>query len=159
MQLHVLRHAEAEDSSPTGRDADRALTAAGAKRMKAVAKAIAGLVPRYDLVLISPLLRARQTAEPVMAACGYKKEATVTEALLPSAAPEEVLEELRGVKAGAVLVVGHQPHMGHLFGTLVSGRSDVEVPMKKAATIIAAADIPIPKQIVETSGRTCCIAS
>ena len=28
-----------------------------------------------------------------------------------------------------------------------------------AETIIAAADIPIPKQIVETSGRTCCIAS
>jgi hypothetical protein len=32
-------------------------------------------------------------------------------------------------------------------------------PAAPAATIIAAADIPIPKQIVETSGRTCCIAS
>ena len=32
-------------------------------------------------------------------------------------------------------------------------------PAAPPAMIIAAADIPIPKQIVETSGRTCCMAS
>ena len=33
------------------------------------------------------------------------------------------------------------------------------LPAAPPAMIIAAADMPIPKQIVETSGRTCCIAS
>ena len=38
------------------------------------------------------------------------------------------------------------------------GRAN-RLPGAPAAVIIAAADIPIPKQIVETSGRTCCMAS
>ena len=33
------------------------------------------------------------------------------------------------------------------------------LPAAPPAMIMAAADIPIPKQIVDTSGRTCCIAS
>ena len=39
------------------------------------------------------------------------------------------------------------------------GRAAALTPTARSETIIAAADIPIPKQIVETSGRTCCIAS
>ncbi len=38
------------------------------------------------------------------------------------------------------------------------GRAN-RLPGAPAAVIIAAADIPIPKQMVETSGRTCCMAS
>ena len=41
--------------------------------------------------------------------------------------------ELARLKAGSVLLVGHQPHFGHLFGRLVGGRRDLEIPMKKAA--------------------------
>jgi len=29
-------------------------------------------------------------------------------------------------------LVGHQPHLGRLFGLLLSGRYDLEIPMKKA---------------------------
>jgi phosphohistidine phosphatase len=140
MLVHLLRHAEAEDSSPSGRDADRHLTEAGTKRMRVIARAIAKLDPAYDAVLVSPLVRARETAEPVAEACGFKDDFTVTDALLPSASPEELLKELAGLKADSVLVVGHQPHMGRLFGRLVSGRGDVEVPMKKAS--LAAFDVP-----------------
>ncbi len=70
MIIHLLRHAEAEDVSPTGRDADRRLTEDGRRRMKAVARIIAKLEPGYDAILVSPLVRARQTAEPVAEACG-----------------------------------------------------------------------------------------
>jgi phosphohistidine phosphatase len=132
MLIHLLRHAEAEDVSPTGRDADRRLTAAGRKRMRLVARAIARLEPSYEAILVSPLVRSRQTAEPVAAACGFGKELLVTRSLLPNADPEEVLRELPRLKAGSVLLVGHQPHFGHLFGRLAAGRRDVEIPMKKA---------------------------
>lgn len=133
MLIHLLRHAEAEVASTTGRDADRKLTAAGRKRMRLVAKAIAGLEPSYDAILVSPLVRSRQTAAPVASACGFRKELLVTRSLLPNADPEEVLRELSRLKIASALLVGHQPHFGRLFGLLVSGRGDVEIPMKKAA--------------------------
>jgi phosphohistidine phosphatase SixA len=87
--------------------------------MRLVAKAIAGLEPAYEAILVSPLVRSRQTALPVAAACGFRKELLVTRSLLPNADAEEVLRELSRLKAGSVLLDGHQPHVGHLFGRLV----------------------------------------
>ena len=54
----------------------------------------------------------------------------------------EVLHELARLAPGQRSLVGHQPHLGRLFGLLLSGRSDLEVPMKKAglAAFEAAAD-------------------
>lgn len=135
MLLHLLRHAEAEDVSPSGRDADRRLSDAGLKRMKSVAKAIAKVDPGFDLVLVSPYLRARQTALPVLQACRYQGEIVETNALVPEAAPEDVLNQLAHEKAKSVLLVGHQPHMGRLFGRLLTGRT-FEIPMKKAALAV-----------------------
>jgi phosphohistidine phosphatase len=100
--------------------------------MKSVAKAIAKLDAGYDLILVSPLLRSRQTAEPVAEACGFERPLSETRALAPNADPVEVLHELVRLEPGAVLLVGHQPHHGRLCGLLVSGRPDIEVPMKKA---------------------------
>jgi phosphohistidine phosphatase len=133
MLIHLLRHAEAEDVSRSGRDADRSLTSAGHARMEAIARAIARMDPSYDMVLVSTLVRARQTAEPVVKACGFSKEMTETAALSPSAPPEDVLHEIALGKPKTVLLVGHQPHVGRLFGLLATGRSDVELPMKKAS--------------------------
>jgi phosphohistidine phosphatase len=138
--IHLLRHAEAEDVSPTGRDADRRLTEEGKKRMRAVAKAIASLEPGYEAVLVSPLVRARQTAEPVAAACRFQRPFTETKNLAPNADPVQVLHELARLGPESVLLVGHQPHFGRLFGLLLSGRSGFEVPMKKAA--LAAFEAP-----------------
>jgi phosphohistidine phosphatase len=140
MIIHLLRHAEAEDVSPSGRDADRRLTEEGKKRMRAVAKAIAKLDPEYDAVLVSPLVRARQTAEPVAAACRFDRPITETKNLVPNADPIEILHELAKLGPSSALLVGHQPHFGRLFGLLLSGRRDLEVPMKKAA--LAAFDAP-----------------
>lgn len=132
MILHLLRHAEAEDVSPSGRDADRRLTEDGRRRMKAVAKAVANLDAGYDAILVSLLVRARQTAEPVAEACGFRKPFVETKALAPNADPQEVLNELARLKPDTALLVGHQPNLGRLFGLLLTGRSDVEVPIKKA---------------------------
>ena len=108
--------------------------------MRTAAKAIAKLDPGYDAVLVSPLVRARQTAEPVAAACGFERPFTETKSLMPNADPIEVLRELARLGPASALLVGHQPHFGRLFGLLLSGRSDLEVPMKKAA--LAALEAP-----------------
>jgi len=136
MKIWLLRHAEAEESSPTGRDSDRSLTEAGKKRSREVGRAIARLEPSFDLVLVSPLLRAGQTASPVAAACGFRGELLETRALLPSARPEEVLRELAGHGAESALLVGHQPHLGLLAGRLLLGRQGVELPLRKATVVL-----------------------
>ena len=108
--------------------------------MRLVAKAIAKLDPGYEAVLVSPLSRARETAEPVAAACGFERPLTETKNLSPNADPVEILHELARLGPASVLLVGHQPHLGRLAGLLLSGRSDLEVPMKKAA--LAAFEAP-----------------
>jgi phosphohistidine phosphatase len=140
MLIHLLRHAEAEDVSPTGRDPDRRLTEEGRKRMRAIAKAIAKLDPGYEAVLVSPFVRARQTAEPVAEACGFERPFTETKNLAPNAEPIEVLHELARLRPVSALLVGHQPHFGRLFGLLLSGRPDLEIPLKKAG--LAAFEAP-----------------
>ncbi|MEO6324547.1 MAG: phosphohistidine phosphatase SixA [Thermoanaerobaculia bacterium] len=138
MRIHLLRHGEAEDRSSSGRDADRALTEAGAKRLRAIARGIASLGVEFSAIYVSPLLRARQTAEPVAAACGFAGGLTTTPALVPEAPLDAILDELALSAAGRsrtmldVLLVGHQPHLGRLFGRLSTGRTDVEFPMRKA---------------------------
>ena len=131
--IHILRHAEAEAVSATGLDDDRRLTEAGRRRMRLVAKAIARLEPGYHAILVSSLVRAVETAEPVAHACGFTEPLKESKALRPGADPHAILEEISRLRAENVLLVGHMPHLGRLLGRLLTGRDDVDVPMKKAA--------------------------
>jgi phosphohistidine phosphatase len=133
MMIVLLRHAEAEDRSATGLDSDRRLTAAGQKRARLVAKGLTKLVPSFGRVFVSPLARARQTAEPVLEAAGFREEPVETPALRPGASAGEILGLLRDHPVSVVLLVGHQPHLGALFGRLLGGADGAEVPMKKAS--------------------------
>lgn len=161
MLICLLRHAEAEAVSSSGLDADRCLTRDGHKRMQAVSRGIARLGLSFDEILISPLVRARQTAEPVASALSHSRPLLVTPNLDPGADPEEVLGEIaRFKKASSVLLVGHMPHLGETFGRLLTGRGGLGVPMKKAS--LAAFDgIPpgqgelrfyLPARILESIG-------
>jgi phosphohistidine phosphatase len=133
MLIVLLRHAEAEERSATGLDTDRRLTAAGKKRSRLVAKGLATLVPSFDRVFVSPLVRAHQTAAPILEAAGFLEKPVETPALRPGASPGEILRLLRDQPASSVLLVGHQPHLGALFGQLLGGAEGAEVPMKKAS--------------------------
>ncbi|HEX4440771.1 MAG TPA: phosphohistidine phosphatase SixA [Thermoanaerobaculia bacterium] len=133
MEIWLLRHAAAEDRAPSGRDADRTLTEDGHRRARDVARGLAKLETSITLVLTSPYARARQTAEAAARALHLDGKIRETHALEPDADPADVLSEVRQEKADAVLLVGHEPHMGALLGRLVTGRGDVAIPMKKAA--------------------------
>jgi len=134
MDLWLLRHAAAEDRAESGRDEDRELTKEGKQRARDVARGLAALDPGIDLVITSPLRRARQTAEPVVEALGLQKSFRASVALEPAMDPAEILEEVHAEKErDAILLVGHQPHLGHLLGRLVCGEEGSEIPLKKAA--------------------------
>lgn len=133
MEIWLLRHAAAEDRATSGHDSDRTLTEDGHRRAREVARGLAALEPGIELILTSPFWRARQTAEPAAQALKLSGKLRETRALEPDRDPSEVLEEVRAEGVEAVLLVGHEPHLGALLGRLVAGAPGLEIPMKKAA--------------------------
>jgi 2,3-bisphosphoglycerate-dependent phosphoglycerate mutase len=68
MELLVIRHGRPERVEATDGPADPPLTKLGHEQAKAVARFL--LAEQIDLVVSSPMLRARQTAEPLADALG-----------------------------------------------------------------------------------------
>lgn len=118
MKLYVMRHGPAEDDSPTGRDADRALTAAGRDRTRSVARALVDGGEAPVAILSSPLVRAVQTAEIVAAVCGVDK-VEVRREIAPSGDSLGLVGEMVRAARKRVMVVGHEPDLSLLIHRLV----------------------------------------
>jgi phosphohistidine phosphatase len=127
MQLYFLRHGPADwPDWDAARDEERPLTDKGVKRMKAEAKAIQKLGLSLDVILSSPLVRARQTAELVAKRLGL--DVIQEHALTPGFDAKRLRGVLRGhAKAGAIMIVGHEPDFSQTIAELTGGR----VVMKK----------------------------
>jgi len=112
IRLDVLRHGRAEPAAEAG-DAARVLTAAGAAELRQLAARLALERWRVDRAFVSPLLRARQTAELVLGERPTAELVTLPE-LDPDADPETLGAALEAlVEPGrSALVVGHLPLLG-----------------------------------------------
>ena len=118
MRVILIRHAEAAPGDP---DELRELTEAGRETARRLGERLAA--EGLDAVLSSPLLRARQTAEPIAAAAGVEPEAD--ERLAPGAAVDDLRAAIAG-RGETVAVVGHQPDCSEIVLAL-TGR-DVPFP-------------------------------
>lgn len=119
MLLDLLRHGEALPLAES--DRERPLSPAGAAAVDALRVRLLADGWRPGRAFTSPLRRARETAERVLA--GLPVPAEVMEALTPDTDPEESLEALAEALAGPapgehVLVVSHQPLLGRLVHRL-----------------------------------------
>lgn len=114
MLLFLIRHAHAEKGEP---DALRPLSERGRLEARALGEGLAAHATPPTLVLTSPLLRARQTAEAVAQATGA--EQSVDEDLAPGATDEHFRRALADA-TGRVALVGHQPDCS-LFAASVTG--------------------------------------
>jgi phosphohistidine phosphatase len=103
MLVFLVRHAHAEKGDP---DELRPLSERGRHEARALAKQLAGHAARPSLVVTSPLLRARQTAEAIAGEAGV--ELRVDERLAPGADAEQLRRAVEN-EPGPVAVVGHQP--------------------------------------------------
>ena len=93
MQIWILRHADAEESSESGKDEDRALTREGARRAAAVGRGLAALDPGIEAIVTSPYRRARETARCAAQALGLAKIID-SRSLEPGRDPAAVAREL-----------------------------------------------------------------
>ena len=115
MRLFLVRHAEAAPGEP---DALRELTPAGHDQARALGMELAANGIRPAVILTSPLVRARQTAEAVGRAVGVPVE--IDERLAPGATVEGVEEAVDG-RGETVLAIGHQPDCGRIAAELTGG--------------------------------------
>jgi len=140
VRLLIVRHAIAVDAGAPGvPDADRPLTPAGAGKFRASARGLAALLDPPDVLLASPLLRARQTAEIAAAAWG-KVTPRSTPALAGGGFEElaEVVDALRARKL--VALVGHEPSLSALLARLLGTPQDARLAFKKGGAALV--DVP-----------------
>lgn len=106
-----MRHGAAEDTSPTGRDFERALTSAGRATVRRVVLALRDALPApIDSLIASPLVRAQETAEIVRSLLCPGLDIEVDEELSPDSSAYDL--SVRAAASGRVtFLVGHQPNI------------------------------------------------
>jgi phosphohistidine phosphatase len=134
MNLYLLRHGLAvEPGTPGYNDSERPLIPKGRRKLEKIGDAMAAMKLEFDLVLSSPYLRARQTAEIVVGALKLHKVPEFSECLTPSGSIHKLVEVLTHRKPAPeeVLLVGHEPYLSETIALLVSGETGFGVVMKK----------------------------
>ena len=135
MQIHILRHGIAQIASGGMRDADRALTPEGRKKLQAVLQVAQSLGVSPAAILTSPYLRAVQTAEVAAEVLGYSGELIRVDALRPGCAARDAWEEIRLHQSlPSVLVSGHEPLLSSLAAFLL-GVPSLLIDLKKGSML------------------------
>jgi len=132
MNLLLWRHAEANEPEPGQSDLDRTLTPRGIKQARRVAHWLHqhGPQPQNLRILVSPATRCQQTAQALALPHDIDKR------LAPDATVSDLLTSAQWHKNKAreanILLVGHQPTLGHLAAWLLSGE-EADWAIKKGA--------------------------
>jgi len=88
---------------------------------------------RFNLILSSPFLRARQTAEIVARTLKLKTRLAFSDELTPEGDPKALIRQLNELKPARknVLLVGHEPYLSRLIALLISGEPATTIDLKK----------------------------
>lgn len=131
MDLILLRHGKAEDFHPEG-DAARELVEKGREQSRKAARLLKGAGKLPEIVLTSPLARARQTAEEFCQTAGMPGP-LVQGWLACGMDPATAMQELAGFNEfQRVAIVGHEPDLSEFIARCL-GCPSGSVKMKKGA--------------------------
>jgi phosphohistidine phosphatase len=122
MNLYLMRHADAgvPRENPL-LDAKRALVKEGKQQCMLMAGVLAALKVQIDVIISSPLKRARQSAQFVATEIGFESPILASPALAPDG-DFPALQQLIGQHAGreGVLLVGHNPNLHQFIAKLIA---------------------------------------
>jgi phosphohistidine phosphatase len=147
MLLTLVRHGDANPPNNSLGDMGRCLSLRGREQARATGRALALQVTRLTHVWTSPLARAVQTTELMLAALAFEGIVETRDDLLPDSSPSGLLQALGQLDPSAdVLVVGHMPYMASLasellgmhvggFSTCGALRVELESPSQRATPI------------------------
>ena len=147
MKLIILRHGKAEDSHEDG-DYARQLTKKGHAQAARQARRLAGLELLPGIILSSPLVRSRETAETFAQAVDIPGP-MVVDWLACGMRPGTAIAELAAYKEfGCVCVVGHEPDLSSLVSWLM-GSTSYSVVMKKGSIAVLEVNPPSSNAILQ----------
>lgn len=118
--LFLMRHGPAD----TGGD-DPDLSLPGQQLVERAARGMRALGLSFEVIHASPLRRAMQTAAIVAETVGRPGGWAVLPEAAPGTSLDRLAPRLAGLKAGPVLVVGHQPDMGRTAMQAIGSRNPV----------------------------------
>ena len=122
--LFLLRHAKAENAVAGSTDLDRGLNERGQHEAQAIGAFIKRQNLRFDWVLCSPAVRARETAELALAAAEVVANVRYDQRIY-DASPRQLLVVISELSENmnAVLLVGHNPGIEELL-KMLTGRAE-----------------------------------
>ena len=127
-RLLILRHAKSSWKDPDLPDHDRPLNKRGRHDAPLMGKLLKDEDLKPDLIVSSPAIRAKKTAEIVAKECKYKEEIVINQALY-GAEPKDYLKILGWISDihKTVLIVGHNPTLEETI-EMITNSSDVIMP-------------------------------
>jgi phosphohistidine phosphatase len=135
LRIYLLRHAIAatRDARRYPDDFHRPLTREGRRRMASAALGLKAIGVRADVVLSSPLTRARETARIVARSFRPRPVVRLLRPLAPGGRTAEILQGLATLsKCPALMLVGHEPDLSRLAAELLlPGHVDLPIEFKK----------------------------
>jgi phosphohistidine phosphatase len=139
MRMILVRHAEAVAKGENGvaKDFDRPLTEHGREQARKLALAFVAHGVTPGAVVTSPLVRARETAEPLLPLLpGPEKEPVLCDYLAVDALkPKRLAKLVADLGADTVILVGHNPDLSAYAGWLL-GAGETAIELEKGAAAL-----------------------
>jgi phosphohistidine phosphatase len=163
MYLYLIRHGiaidlDTIDADRTDLDRSRHLTKKGRKNIQQVAKSLQMADIEFDRIVSSPLVRAQQTAE-LLIAQNLSSHLDLCDDLVPSGNLESWLTwwESRSadVEISKLALVGHEPNLSEWAELLIFGSVQHKFILKKGGVI--ALKFPSDKLQIGTAQLHCLI--
>ncbi|NET51178.1 MAG: phosphohistidine phosphatase SixA [Merismopedia sp. SIO2A8] len=127
MELYLIRHGIAVERETYTQDAERPLTDKGRQKTTKVAKQLSERGLHFNLILTSPLVRAKETAA-ILQNANLSAEVQEFASLAPNG---DILNWINWLESQrqinywdkCLALVGHQPDLGNWAETLVWGKA------------------------------------
>ncbi|WP_419787768.1 SixA phosphatase family protein [Pseudodesulfovibrio sp.] len=131
MLIHLMQHGVC---LPEELDPRQPLSPVGREAAEKTARAAAMLGLSFELVLASPKVRSRQTAEIMSKATGYPvSRIQETEAVKAMATPQATIDFIREYEGlDSVLITGHLPSLAKVASTLLTGGTGLAIRIENA---------------------------
>lgn len=136
MKFYILRHAEAVDhGDPRFKETERPLTPKGIERTRLLAHALRQMEITFDVILSSPLVRAKETAEIVERGLHQPGTLKFSDHLKPGGSVDKLIEQIHTMRPvpDSIVLVGHEPCLSGLVSLLCTGGPGLIVTLKKGA--------------------------
>ena len=128
LELYLIRHGIAAERGPDyPDDSKRPLTNKGITALRRIGKGLTELEVTFDVIVTSPLVRTKQTADTLSESLRGKPVVVQSNALAPAGTIAAVIQEIvKHAGKPRLALVGHEPSIGQLAAHLIGARSPIE---------------------------------